>query len=230
MIMRLLEPSSQCYTDKMDESSRIRVAIIDDDRSLGDALRLIIDSSDDLVCSGTFASVEEALPVLAATQPEVLLLDIQLPGMQGDDAIDSIRHICRGLEILMLTVFSERERVFASICNGANGYLLKSTPPAKMLDAIRSAHAGGSPLSPEIAREIVNLFQKTAPVQSKADLTSQELRLLALLADGHSYQSAADQMHVSVNTVRNYVRSIYEKLQVHSKSEAVNRAVRRGLI
>jgi DNA-binding NarL/FixJ family response regulator len=214
----------------MDDGSRIRVAIIDDDRSLVDALRLIIDSSDDLVCSGTFGSVEDALPALTAIQPEVLLLDIQLPGTQGDEAIESIRHTCQGLEILMLTVFSERERVFASICNGANGYLLKSTPPAKMLDAIRSAHAGGSPLSPEIARQIVNLFQKTAPQQSKADLTPQEQRLLGFLADGHSYQSAANQMCVSVNTVRNYVRSIYDKLQVHSKSEAVNRALRRGLI
>jgi DNA-binding NarL/FixJ family response regulator len=214
----------------MDDGSRIRVAIIDDDRSLVDALRLIIDSSDDLVCSGTFGSVEDALPALAAIQPEVLLLDIQLPGTQGDEAIESIRHTCQGLEILMLTVFSERERVFASICNGANGYLLKSTPPAKMLDAIRSAHAGGSPLSPEIARQIVNLFQQTAPQHSKADLTPQERRLLGLLAEGHSYHSAANHMHVSVNTVRNYVRSIYDKLQVHSKSEAVNRAVRRGWI
>jgi DNA-binding NarL/FixJ family response regulator len=214
----------------MDEGSRIRVAIIDDDHSLVDALRLIIDSSDDLVCAGTFGSVEEALPALGTTQPEVLLLDVQLPGVSGDEAIESIRQACRGLEILMLTVFSEREKVFASICNGANGYLLKSTPPAKMLDAIRSAHAGGSPLSPEIARQIVSLFQKNAPQHSRVDLTPQEQRLLALLADGHSYQSAAGQMYVSVNTVRNYVRSIYDKLQVHSKSEAVNIALRRGLI
>jgi len=212
------------------QKERIRVAIIDDDRPLADALSRIIDDAEGFQCAGSYASVEEALPVLASNQPEVLLLDIQLPGIQGDQAIELVRQACPSLEILMLTVFSDREKVFTSICNGANGYLLKSTPPAKMLDAIRSARDGGSPISPEIARQIVNLFQKTRTPQPQVDLTLKEQRLLALLAEGHSYQSAADQMRVSVNTVRNYVRSIYEKLQVHSKSEAVNRAVRGGLI
>ena len=214
----------------MSESEPIRVAIIDDDSPLVDALSRIINDAEGFVCVGAYGSVEEALPALAATHPEVLLLDIQLPGMAGDQAIELLRRTCPTLEILMLTVFSDRDRVFTSICNGASGYLLKSTPPARMLDAVRSARAGGSPISPEIARQIVKLFQKSRPPQSKVELTGQEERLLTLLAEGHSYKSAGDQMHVSVNTVRNYVRSIYEKLQVHSKSEAVNRAVRSGLI
>lgn len=230
MNMRLSDFRISAAMEKVSESESIRVAIIDDDRPLVDALSRIIDDADGFVCAGTYGSVEEALPLLAATQPEVLLLDIQLPGMYGDQAIDLVRRTCPSLEILMLTVFSDREKVFTSICNGANGYLLKSTPPAKMLDAIRSARAGGSPISPEIARQIVTLFQKTRAPQPQVELTAQEQRLLALLAEGHSYQSAADQMRVSVNTVRNYVRSIYEKLQVHSKSEAVSRAMRRGLI
>src|SRR5207248_3429836 len=121
-------------------------------------------------------------------------------------------------------------RVFSSICNGASGYLLKSTPPAKLLDAIRSAQAGGSPLSPEIARQIIGLFRNARLPRLPAEVTPQETRLLSLLADGYSYQSAADQMHVSVNTVRNYVRSIYDKLHVHSKSAAVSKALRRGVI
>jgi len=141
-----------------------------------------------------------------------------------------LRRTCPAMEILMLTVFSDRAKVFASICGGANGYLLKSTPPPKLLDAIRSAQAGGSPLSPEIARQIIGLFQKTGSAQSSAELTSQEQRVLALLAEGYSYQAAADQMHVSLNTVRNHVRGIYEKLHVHSKSEAVSKALRRGVI
>jgi DNA-binding NarL/FixJ family response regulator len=133
------------------------------------------------------------------------------------------------MRILMLTVFSERDRLFTSICNGAHGYLLKSTPPARLLDAVRAARDGGSPFSPEIARHIVSLFQKTGPV-SAAVLTAQEQRLLSLLAEGYSYQSAGDRMNVSVNTVRNYIRSVYEKLHVHSKSEAVSKALRHGLI
>ena len=135
------------------------------------------------------------------------------------------------MAILMLTVFSDRSKVFASICNGACGYLLKSTPPSKLVDAIRAAHEGGSPISPEIAREIVNLFQKTGPPQPPAPpLTGQEQRLLGLLSQGHSYESSARQMNVSVNTVRNYVRSVYDKLHVHSKSAAVSAALRQGLI
>ncbi|HXI41128.1 MAG TPA: response regulator transcription factor [Bryobacteraceae bacterium] len=214
----------------MPGADSIRVAIIDDDRALVDGLRRIIDGAEGFTCAGAFGSVEEALPALADTRPDVLLLDIQLPGMEGDQAIELICRTCPAVEILMLTVFSDRARVFTSICNGAHGYLLKSTPPAKLLDAIRSAQAGGSPLSPEIARQIVGLFQRADSAQPAAELTAQEQRLLTLLAEGYSYQSAADRMHVSVNTVRNYVRKIYEKLHVHSKSEAVSKALRRGVI
>jgi DNA-binding NarL/FixJ family response regulator len=214
----------------MPGADSIRVAIIDDDRALVDGLRRIIDGAEGFICAGAFGSVEEALPALADTRPDVLLLDIQLPGMEGDQAIELISRTCPAVEILMLTVFSDRARVFTSICNGAHGYLLKSTPPAKLLDAIRSAQAGGSPLSPEIARQIVGLFQRTVSAQPAVELTAQEQRLLSLLAEGYSYQTAADQMRVSVNTVRNYVRKIYEKLHVHSKSEAVSKALRRGVI
>jgi DNA-binding NarL/FixJ family response regulator len=205
----------------------IRVAIIDDDRALLDSLSRIIDASDGFRCAGAFSSVEEALPALRTAAADVLLLDIQLPGVQGDQAIQSLRDASPATRILMLTVYSDRDRLFISICNGAHGYLLKSTPPEKLLDAIRAARDGGSPFSPEIARHIVSLFQKTGP---SAELTNQEHRLLTWLAEGYSYQAAADKMHVSVNTVRNYIRAIYEKLHVHSKSEAVSKAIRQGLI
>jgi DNA-binding NarL/FixJ family response regulator len=204
-----------------------RVAIIDDDRALLESLRTIIDAADGFRCAGAFASVEEALPVLRSAGPHVLLLDIQLPGAQGDEAIAILRATCPSVSILMLTVFSDRDRLFTSICNGAHGYLLKSTPPAQLLDAISAARDGGSPFSPEIARHIVSLFQKTGP---PANLTNQERRLLIWLAEGYSYQAAAGKMNVSVNTVRNYVRGIYDKLHVHSKSEAVSKALRQGLI
>jgi DNA-binding NarL/FixJ family response regulator len=205
----------------------IRVAIIDDDRSLLDSLTRIINAADGVCCAGAFPSVEDALPNLRTAAADVLLLDIQLPGVQGDQAIESLRAACPALRILMLTVYSDRDRLFTSICNGAHGYLLKSTPPDKVLDAVRAARDGGSPFSPEIARHIVSLFQKTGP---SSPLTSQEQRLLVWLAEGYSYQAAAGKMNVSVNTVRNYVRGIYDKLHVHSKSEAVSKALRQGLI
>lgn len=205
----------------------IRVAIIDDDRSLRDSLSRIVDAAEGFRCVGAYHRVEEALPGLRSCEADVLLLDIQLPGIPGDQAIESLCAQCPEMRILMLTVFSDRDRVFTSICNGAHGYLIKSTPPAKLLDAIRAAAEGGSPLSPEIARHMVSLFQKTGPT---TPLTNQEHRLMVWLAEGYSYQAAAEKMKVSVNTVRNYVRGIYEKLHVHSKSEAVSKALRQGII
>jgi DNA-binding NarL/FixJ family response regulator len=221
--------SSTSSPASMGEMS-IAVAIIDDDQTLLGSLRQIVDAADGFQCAGAFTSVEEALPKLAGINADVLLLDIQLPGVPGDEAIESIRVLCPDLRILMLTVFSDRDRLFTSMCNGAHGYLLKSTPPARLLEAVRAARDGGSPFSPEIARHIVNLFQKTGRPAPDATLTAQEQRLLALLAEGYSYQTAADRMNVSVNTVRNYIRSIYEKLHVHSKSAAVSKALRHGLI
>ena len=208
----------------------IRVAIIDDDSALLDGLRTVIGAVEGLTCAGAFLSVEQALPVLRAAGADVLLLDIEMPGIPGDKAIAMLRAACPTMRIVMLTVFSDRERLFNSICNGAHGYLLKTTPPARLLEAIRAARDGGSPFSPEIARHIVDLFQKTGRPEQDAALTAQEHRLLALMAEGYSYQSAANQMNVSVNTVRNYIRSIYEKLHVHSKSEAVSKALRQGII
>jgi DNA-binding NarL/FixJ family response regulator len=211
----------------------IRVSIIDDDQPLVEGLAEIIGRAEGVVCAATFGSVEEALPALRKDPPDVLLLDIELPGMHGDEAVRLLRNVCKRTEILMLTVFADRKRIFESICNGASGYLLKSTAPEILLEGIRSARSGGSPISPEIARQIVDLFQHKggrAEITRTDVLGTQETRLLTLLAEGYSYLSAASKMNISVNTVRNYVRSAYEKLQVHSKSEAVSKAIREGLI
>ena len=135
------------------------------------------------------------------------------------------------MQVLMLTVYAGQDRVFESICNGACGYLLKKTAPARLLEAISEAHNGGAPMSPEVARKVVTLFQQTAsPDKLDCQLTIQEARLLKLLAEGYSYQGAANRLNVSVNTIRNYIRSIYEKLHVHTKSEAVSKALRNRLI
>jgi DNA-binding NarL/FixJ family response regulator len=163
--------------------------------------------------------------------PEVLLLDIDLPGMLGSEGVREFRQRFPSLQIVMLTVYAEQDRVFESICNGACGYLLKETPPAKLLESIREAHHGGAPMSPEIARKVVQLFQKTGPPEKFDEhLTAQEKRVLEMLMQGHSYQRAADQLNISLNTVRDYIRSIYDKLHVHSKSEAVAKALRNHLI
>lgn len=212
----------------------IRVSIIDDDCVLVEGLLQIIGEADGFVCVSSFESVEDAVSTLRKDPPDVLLLDIELPGMHGDEAVRLLRNVCQHTEILMLTVFADRRRIFASICNGASGYLLKSTPPEALLEGIRSARSGGSPISPEIARQIVDVFQtraiRRAGTSAPDALGVQEIRLLTLLAEGYSYLSAAAKMDISVNTVRNYVRSAYEKLQVHSKSEAVCKALREGLI
>jgi len=192
---------------------------------------MLIDGTTGYQCVGTFHSVENALGSLRVEAPDVLLLDIQLPGMLGSDGVKVFLEQFPSIQIIMLTVYAEQDKVFESICNGACGYLLKETPPARLLDAIREAHNGGSPMSPEIARRVVTLFQQTGvPEKFEEHLTPQELRLLKLLVDGYSYQKAADHLNVSVNTVRAHIRNIYEKLHVHSKSEAVGKALRNRLV
>jgi DNA-binding NarL/FixJ family response regulator len=175
--------------------------------------------------------VEDALRRANGETPDVLLLDIHLPGMLGSDGVRLLQEKFASVQIIMLTVYAEEDKVFESICNGACGYLLKETPPARLLEAISEAHRGGAPMSPEIARKVVTLFQKTGPPEKFTEqLTPQEVRLLKLLAEGYSYQGSADHLNISVNTARDYIRSIYEKLHVHSKSEAVSKALRNRLI
>ncbi len=215
----------------MSKAASIRVAIVEDDATLRQGLCRIIGAAEGFSCPAAFSSAEDALAASANAPSDVLLLDIQLPGMPGSEAVALFRDKWPELKILMLTVFSDEAKVFGSICNGANGYLLKTTPPAQLLEAISAAYQGGAPLSPQVARQIVALFQKTGPPQPPAQpLSPQERRLLSLLAEGYGYSGAAAQMDVSVNTVRNYIRSVYEKLHVHSKSEAVSAALRQGFI
>jgi DNA-binding NarL/FixJ family response regulator len=209
----------------------VSVAIVEDDARLREGLAMLVTGTEGYRIAGAYPSVEEALESLEADTPDVLLLDIHLPGMPGSEGVRHLRRRFTGMQVLMLTVFAEEDKIFESICNGACGYLLKKTPPARLLEAIREAHEGGSPMSPEIARKVVTLFQRTRePADPGERLTPHEVRLLKMLAEGHSYQSAGGQLGVSINTVRNYIRSIYEKLHAHSKSEAVTKALRSRLI
>lgn len=215
----------------METDNPVQVVIVEDDRTVREGLGMIINGTPGFSCGGTYRSVEDALNLMKQKAPDVMLLDIHLPGMLGSDGVRVFREKYPSMQILMLTVYDGQDMVFESICNGACGYLLKKTPPAKLLDSIREAHEGGAPMSPEIARKVVNLFQRTGPpARLDENLTPQETRLLQLLADGYSYQAAGGQLNISVNTVRNYIRSIYEKLHVNSKSEAVSKALRSRLI
>src|SRR5215467_2677805 len=209
----------------------IRVGIIEDRREIREGLTLLIDGTEGYRCTGSFSSMEEALDKIVVDLPDVALVDIGLPGMSGIDGIRIFRSRHPGLLLLMLTVYGDDERIFEALCAGACGYLLKKTPPAKLLESLREAVAGGSPMSPEIARRVVLLFRQFRP-PDKADyqLTPHERRLLKLLIDGHNYKTAAAELGVSVNTVSFHMRHIYEKLQVHSKSEAVSKALRNHLI
>jgi DNA-binding NarL/FixJ family response regulator len=218
-------------TPAMAPHQPIRVALVEDDDLTREGLRRLINGTPDLACVAGCRSAEEALAARLTASPDVLLLDIHLPGMSGTDAVARFRGRWPDTVILMLTVFSEEETIFAALCHGASGYLLKKTPPARLLDAIRDACDGGAPISPEIARKVIRMFREFQPPSGHSlPLAPHEVRLLQLFAEGHSYQAAAARLHVSINTVRNYIRSIYEKLHVHSKSEAVTKALRAGMI
>ena len=209
----------------------IRTDVVADDEVTRDCQRLLVGGTPGFACVGAFGSVEEALARQFEEPPDVLLLDIHLPGMLGSEGVRLFQEKYPSMQILMLTVYAEEDLIFESICNGACGYLLKKTPPARLIEAVREAHEGGAPMTPEIARKVVTLFRQTprAP-RGCEDLTPHETRLLKLLAEGYSYQDAADRFGVSINTLRNHIRSIYDKLHVHSKSAAVGKALRLGLI
>jgi DNA-binding NarL/FixJ family response regulator len=212
-------------------SEPIRVIIVEDDQATREGLALLIAGTPGYQCVGKFRSVEEALRSIEHLTPNVLLLDIRLPGIPGSEGVGLLKERCPSVQILMLTINADDDSVFESICRGACGYLLKNTTPARLLEAISETHHGGAPMSPEIARKVVTLFQKTGPPQKIDErLTPQETRLLKLMVEGKTYQGAADELRISIHTARNYIRSIYDKLHVHSKSEAVTKALRSRII
>ncbi len=209
----------------------LKVAIVEDVRALRDGLRMLIDGTEGFRCVGSYRTMEETLDKIGANLPDVLLADIGLPGMNGIEGVHLLKERHASLTILMLTVYEDDERIFDALCAGACGYLVKKTPPARLLESIREAIDGGAPMSPEIARRVVSLFRQIRP-PDKADyhLTPHELRLLKLLVEGHNYKTAASELGVTFNTICFHIKQIYEKMQVHSKSEAVAKALRNRLI
>jgi DNA-binding NarL/FixJ family response regulator len=209
----------------------IRVAIIEDQREIRLGLKMLIGGSAGFHSTADFRSMEEAFEGIGNEAPDVALVDIGLPGMSGTEGIRLLKQRYPGIQVLMLTIYDDDERIFEAICAGACGYLLKTTPPARLLEALKEVVNGGAPMSPEVARRVIALFREFRPPgKAGYHLTPHEVRLLKLLVEGHNNQTAASELNVSVNTIRFHLRSIYEKLQVHSKSAAIAKALRSGII
>ena len=190
-----------------------------------EGLAALIGGSPVFQVAGQYGSMEEALPAIERQPPDVVLADIGLPGMSGIEGVRRIHQCAPDLPILMLTVHGDDDSVFAAVCAGACGYLLKETEPTRLLGCIRELHSGGAPMSPEIARKVVIAFSKFAPPREpEVDLSSRQVEILRLLAEGHSYKTCAETLDLSLDTVRFHVRKIYDRLHVHSRSEAVWKA------
>jgi DNA-binding NarL/FixJ family response regulator len=212
--------------------NRVRVAIVEDQREIREGLRLLIDSTPAYTCPAAFGAMEPALAALSADVADIVLIDLGLPGMSGLEGIARLKARHPDLRLIALTVYEDTDRIFDALCAGASGYLLKKTPPARLLECLQDAMQGGAPISPEVATRVISLFREFhAPAPpADHDLTPHEVRILSLLAEGHNYRTAATVLGNSVNTVAFHMKSIYTKLQVHSKSEAVAKALRTRIV
>jgi len=207
----------------------IRVAIVDDDEGIRSSLAALIRRAPDLEVTGQYADGATALKEIPAHPPDVVLMDINMPGPKGDECVRQLKAELPRVQFLMLTVYEDSESLFNSLRAGASGYLLKRTAPAKLIEAVRDVHAGGAPLSPQLARRVVQFFSK--PTQEESGLTRLtpgEREFLDQLAGGYAYKEIADRMNISIDTVRSYVRTVYEKLHVHSRTEAVVKYLKGG--
>lgn len=218
-------------TSTMTNPAEVRVALVEDHPQLRGYLSSLIAGSSGFRFTGSFRSMEEAIGRIGSDPPDLVLVDIGLPGMSGVDGIRILKERLPGLCLLVLTVYEDDARIFDALCAGASGYLLKKTPPARLLECLREAASGGAPMSPEVARRVITLFREYRPPQkAEYDLTPHEIRILKLLVEGHNYRSAAAELDVTPSTVNFHLQKIYEKMQVHSKTEAVVKALRNRLI
>jgi DNA-binding NarL/FixJ family response regulator len=209
----------------------IRVVIIEDLREVREGLALLINGTQGFRCGKSFRTMEDALALIDHETPDVILTDLGLPRMSGIEGIRILHERYPAMPIIALTVYGDDDNVFSALCAGATGYLLKNTPPARLLESLREVMEGGAPMSPEIARRVVHLFRDFGPPERASyHLTPQESELLRLLVNGHHYKTAAVEMDITTNTVAFHLKNIYNKLQVHSKSEAVAKALRERLV
>ena len=200
----------------------IRIAVVEDDKTVREGLQMLLNGSPGFSCVAAYGSGEDALTGIPEIMPDVVLMDINLPGINGIECILKLKEKELPMLFIMLTVFEDPDAIFQSLSAGACGYLLKHTPPAKLLEAIQDVHRGGSPMSGEIARKVVQSFQQTAAKTSTSvSLTKREEEILGFLAKGYFYKEISNSLSISVETVRTHIRNIYEKLQVRTRTEAI---------
>jgi DNA-binding NarL/FixJ family response regulator len=215
----------------------IKVSVVEDDAQARELLVGWINRSKEFECVSDHGSAEEALDCLPKTRPEIVLMDINLPGMNGPDCVRHLKPLLRDTQFVMVTIYEDSDHIFQALQAGANGYLLKQTERTELLAALRQVHAGGSPMTPNIARKVVRAFQHPQPrlqLEAMTELSARENEILQLLAQGFLYKEIADQLGIKLATVDTHIRRIYEKLQVRSRSEAIaryaNLPVRPGLV
>lgn len=210
----------------------LRVTIFEDNRNLREGLFRLIDGSEGFTCSGAFANCLNIVRDIEETSPDVILMDIEMPGISGIEAVKLAKGKFPDVKILMETIFDDNDKIFNSICNGAEGYILKNTPPAMMLSAIKEIYEGGAPMTPSIASKVLKMF-KNKPAENISEefnLTEREKEILKCLVEGMSYKLIADTCFISIDTVSGHIKNIYKKLQVHSKSEAVVKAIKGRIV
>lgn len=209
---------------------QIKVAIVDDDEGIRTGLASLIKRAPDLRLVGDYANAETALEEIPKHPPHVVLMDINLPGVKGVECVRQLKTMLPAVQFLMLTVYEDSDSLFNSFKAGARGYLLKRTASVRLLEAIRDVHAGGSPMTPHLARRVVEYLSKppkgNAQESRVSSLTPGEREFLDQLANGYAYKEIAGRMNISIDTVRSYVRTVYEKLHVHSRTEAVVKYLR----
>ena len=210
----------------------IKVAIFEDNKKLRESLEQLVNNTDDMYCCGAFPDANKLIRNMQMANPDVVMMDINMPGISGIEAVQQIKEKYPQVQILMQTVFEENDKIFAAICAGASGYMLKKTAPQKMIEAIRETWLGGAPMTASVAVKVLQMFrsQSSADKREYIDLSDREKEILALLVKGKSYRVIAAECFISIDTVSTHVRHIYEKLHVHSKSEAVAKAIHQKLI
>ncbi|RIV21648.1 DNA-binding response regulator [Fibrisoma montanum] len=215
----------------------MKIVYYEDNRDLREGISFLLQATPNLELLGAFADCSRLQDEMRRLQPDVVLMDIDLPGISGIDAVPIVKATSPRTQVLMLTVFDNEDKIFQAIRNGASGYLLKHTPPSEIVAAIFDLHRGGSPMTANVARKVLQFFQfqqkAVAPATPDRDdykLSARELDIIKGLVAGFSYKLIADDLHISIDTVRSHIRHIYDKLQVNSKTEAILKAMREGLV
>lgn len=209
----------------------IKVMIYEDNPQLREGLTMLINGSDGFEVVASFKNCNSVIPEIEAYKPDVVLMDIDMPGTNGIEGLKQIRLVNNDVKILMLTVFDDNKNVFEAISSGANGYVLKKTPPAKLLEYIQEAQSGGAPMTSSIATQVLRMFSSFHSDKGENyNLSDREKQVLSLLVNGYSYKMISAEMFIAIDTVRSHIKKIYEKLQVNSKSEAVAKAFKDKLV